>query len=98
MRVKILYLNTNVFQFHLLELLSVFLTEKQVERLRLTIFAEPSKFEVCRKYLTMSKHAAAAFGEGRIHLEPIWSIERRPNEDLKSMCRVRAEHPNIVQH
>ncbi|TVY46552.1 hypothetical protein LOCC1_G005753 [Lachnellula occidentalis] len=85
--------NADVVQLHLLELLSVFLTDKQVELLRLALSAEPSDFEVCRKYLTMSKHAAAAFREGQINLQPNWNIERRPHEDLESMCRYRLWAP-----
>lgn len=89
--------NADVVQLPLLELLSVFLGDKQVELLRLALSAEPSDFEVCRKYLTLSKPAAAAFREGRIQLEADWNVERRPNEDLNSTCRVGAEPPNIVQ-
>ncbi|TVY86399.1 hypothetical protein LAWI1_G007874 [Lachnellula willkommii] len=73
----------------LLELLSVFLGDKQVELLRLALSAEPSDFEVCRKYLTLSKHAAAAFREGRILVAPNWTTKRSPDEDLKSTCRYR---------
>lgn len=93
-----IYLTADVVQIHLLELLSVFLTEKQIGFLRLAIVAEPRKFEVCRKHLTMSKYAAAAFREGRVQLDPDWNIERRPREDLKSTCRVRAEPQDIIHY
>ncbi|KAL3426816.1 hypothetical protein PVAG01_00325 [Phlyctema vagabunda] len=72
---------------HLVELLSVFLTEKQVEKLRVMVSAKPSNYNICRRSLTLSRYAAAAFKEGRIQLEPDWNIERCPNEDLKAMCR-----------
>ncbi|CZR69952.1 uncharacterized protein PAC_19853 [Phialocephala subalpina] len=84
--VKILYSNADDVQSNLLELLSVFLTKKQVDHLRLTVSAEPSGFEVCRKYWTLSKHAASAFREGQIQLEPNWNTKRRPDEDLNSSC------------
>lgn len=83
--------NADDVQSNVLELLSVFLTEKQLDRLRLTISTEPSGFEACRRYWTLSKHAASAFREGQIHLEPDWNTERRPDEDLKSKCYVRTE-------
>ena len=87
-----------LFQFHLLELLSTFLTEQQAEHSQLTICAEPNTYNIWKKSLTMSRYVAAVFREGRINLEPDWNTERLSNEDLKSACRVSAKSPLIVEH